>query len=106
LGFFAGFYGPNSDCGRSYLWEELAGLFNWWNFFNVARFPNERLGKALPCPAMVEFSNFIFDQGLMDLPFVGGSFLWSKNLDPPSWSRIDKVFFVYMGWEAKYLDLS
>jgi hypothetical protein len=39
--------------------------------------------------AMMEFSDFISDQGLMDLPLVGGSCTWSLSHDPPKWSRID-----------------
>jgi hypothetical protein len=83
---FAGVYRPNSDCYRRYLWEELVGLLSWWNLpwwirgdFNITRFPSEKLGEAGFCPAMGEFSNFIFDKGLMDLPLVGGTFMWSNN---------------------------
>jgi hypothetical protein len=66
-------YGPNSDRDRRLLWDELAGLLSWRNLpwciggnFNVIRFPRERSGEAHLCPAMVEFSDFNFDQGLMD----------------------------------------
>jgi hypothetical protein len=41
--------------------------------FNVTHFPSERLGEARFCPALMEFFDFIFDKGLMDLPLVGGS---------------------------------
>ena len=34
--------------------------------------------------------DFIFDQGLMDLPLVGGIFTWSNNWDLPFWSTINK----------------
>jgi hypothetical protein len=41
-----GVYGPNYDCDRRFLGNELAGLLNWWNLpwciggdFNVTRFP-------------------------------------------------------------------
>ena len=64
---FAVVYGPNFDCDRRYLREELASLFSWWNLlwciggdFNITHFPSERLGEAHLCPAMVEFSDFIF----------------------------------------------
>jgi hypothetical protein len=42
-----------------------------------------------PVFAMVEFSYFIFNHGLMDIPCVGGNFTWPNNQDPRSWSRID-----------------
>jgi hypothetical protein len=35
--------------------------------FNVTIFPNERSGEARLCLAMVEFFDFISEQGLMDL---------------------------------------
>lgn len=28
---FAGVYGPNPDCDRRILWDELAGLISWWD---------------------------------------------------------------------------
>jgi hypothetical protein len=36
--------------------------------------------------AMLEFSDFISEQGPMDLPLVGGSFTWSNNQDISFWS--------------------
>jgi hypothetical protein len=45
---------------------------------------------------MVEFLDFIFDEGLMDIPLVR---------DTPFWSSIDR-FLVSPDWEAQYLDLS
>jgi len=32
---------------------------------------------------MRESSEFILDQGLIDLPLTGGSFTWSNNQDNP-----------------------
>jgi hypothetical protein len=39
---------------------------------------------------VLEFSEFIFDQGLLDIPLVGGTFMWSNNRNSSSWSRIDR----------------
>jgi hypothetical protein len=71
---FAGVYDPNFDGDRRFLWDKLAGLLSWWNLpwciggdFNVTIFPNERSGEARLCLAMVEFFDFISEQGLMDL---------------------------------------
>lgn len=79
---FVGVYKPNSDCDRTYLWEELVGLISWWNMprciggdFNVTWFPSERSGETRLCPDMVEFSDFIFEQGLMDISLVFGGVL-------------------------------
>jgi hypothetical protein len=54
---------------------------------------------------MMEFSDFIFYQGRMDLPLVGGSFTWSLSHDPPKWSRID-CFLASPYWEAWLLGVS
>jgi hypothetical protein len=58
--------------------------------FNVTRFPSERLGEARLCRALVEFSDFVFEQGLMELPLAGGTFTWSNNWDVPTWFRIGR----------------
>jgi hypothetical protein len=102
---FAGVYGPHYISSRRLLWEELAGLMSWWELpwciggdFNVTRFPNERSGDGRFRSDMMDFSDFISEQGLMDLPLAGGTFTWS-NLS--SWSRLDR-FLVSPDWEAKY----
>ena len=48
---FTGVYGPNVDREKRLTWEELAGLYSWWNLpwylggdFNAIRFPFEGLG--------------------------------------------------------------
>jgi hypothetical protein len=46
---------------------------------------------------MMEFSDFISDQGLMDLPLGGGAYTWSISHDPPVWSRIDRILNFRMG---------
>lgn len=61
--------------------------------FNVTRFPSERSGAASFSIAMEEFSDFVFEQGLVDIPLQGGNFAWSSNWASPSWSRIDKFLF-------------
>jgi exonuclease III len=53
---------------------------------------------------MREFSNFIFEQGLMDIPLVGGKFSWSNNRDDQCWSRIDRFLFS-LDWEEQFLDV-
>jgi len=105
---FAGVYGPNLDSLRSSLWDELAGLSSWWELpwciggdFNVTRFPAERSRDVRLNAAMMEFSNFIFEQDLMDLPLTGGPFTWSNNQEFSSWSRLDR-FLVSPDWEVKF----
>ena len=47
--------------------------------FNVVRFPSERFGSNSFTVAMREFSNFISEQGLIDLPLQGGTFTSSNS---------------------------
>jgi hypothetical protein len=76
---FAGVYGPNSNNFRRFMWEELAGLMSLWDMpwciggnFNVTLFHSERSGGASMRSAVLDFADFITDQGLMDLPLAGG----------------------------------
>jgi hypothetical protein len=102
---FAGVYGLNSNSDRRLLWDELAGILSWWSLpwciggdFNVTRFPSERSGEG-SLSAMRDFSDFIFDQGLLDLPLAGGTCTWSLRPDPLVWSRINR-FLISPEWEA------
>ena len=69
--------------------------------FNVVRFPSERLGSNSFTTAMREFSNFISEQGLIDLPLQGGSFTWSNSREVASKARLDRFLF-YADWEDKF----
>lgn len=69
----------------------------WWNLptsiggdFNVIRFPSERSSGGRLTRAMEEFSNFIRENLLVDLPMIGGDFTWSSNRDRTVLSRIDR----------------
>jgi hypothetical protein len=73
---FAGVYVLNFDCDRRILWDELAQLLSWWN---LPWCIGGRSSAAYFRPTMVEFSDFIFDQGLMNFPLVDGTFTWSNN---------------------------
>jgi hypothetical protein len=102
---FVGVYGPSGDFDRYRLWDELAGLMSWWDLpwciggdFNVIRFPSEGFGGRRISAAMREFSDFIFERCLMDLPLTGGLCTWSNTR---SWSRIDR-FLISPGWEERH----
>ncbi|KAF5472902.1 hypothetical protein F2P56_009564 [Juglans regia] len=32
---FAGVYGPNLDADRGFLWDEVAGVYSWWDLLCV-----------------------------------------------------------------------
>ena len=94
-----GLYGPTCDVARQALWVELRDIRHKWSFpwcifgdFNVIRFPSERLRCRRLTPPMIEFSDFIEDLNLVDLPLGGGGqFTWSSGSDNPSMSRIDRA---------------
>ena len=73
--------------------------------FNVVRFPSERLGSNSFTTAMREFSNFISEQGLIDLPLQGGSFTWSNSREVASKARLDRFLFS-ANWEDKFPTVS
>jgi exonuclease III len=109
---FSGVYGPNADAERFTLWEELAGVRSWWDVpwciggdFNVMRFPSEKLGGGRVTSAMRNFSDFISEMELIDLPLMEGPFTWSNNQDPPSKSRIDR-FLLSSDWEDHFGQLA
>jgi exonuclease III len=73
--------------------------------FNLVRFPSEKLGAGRHTGEMQNFSEFIFELGLVDLPLLEGQFTWSNNQDPPAKSRIDH-FLVSIDWEDQFSKLT
>jgi hypothetical protein len=47
--------------------------------FNVIRDPCEKLGDSRQSQVILEFSKFIFVQGLVDILLVKGNCSWSNN---------------------------
>ena len=101
-------YGPNLDVEGRIQWEELAGLMSMWETpwciggdFNIVRFPSERSSDSSYSTAMMEFSDFIAKQGLVDILLVRGQFTWSNDQEDESWSRIDR-FLISPSWEDHY----
>jgi hypothetical protein len=110
---FAGVYGPNDDGVRSILWDELGGLMNVWDRpwgvcggggggdFNVVRHSGERLRASRHTQVMMDFTDFIFEQGLIDLPMVGGRITWSIRR---TGSRLDRSL-ISTDWEEYFSDV-
>ena len=69
--------------------------------FNVVRFPSEHSGSTVFTVAMREFSDFISEQSLIDLPLEGGSFTWSNLQEVESKARLDSFLFS-TNWKAKF----
>ena len=107
----SGVYGPNDNNARGQTWDELVGIQQYWNVpwcciedFNIIHFLSERLGNSRLTLTMEQFSEFIEDLNLIDLPLEEGSYTWSSSSDQPSMSRIDRVL-VSHDWEEHYLDV-
>ncbi len=105
-------YGPNLEGVRSSFWDELNMIRNRWvspwclfGDFNIIRFPREHLGCQSFSQGMIDFSDFINSNNLVDLPLEGGLYTWSSGSDQPSMSRIDRVL-VLADWEKHFPDVS
>ena len=87
----SGVYGPNDNILRGQMWDELIGIQQLWEVpwcfigdFNIVRFLSERLGGSRLTPAMENFSEFIEELSLIDLPLEERSYTWSSGSDQPN----------------------
>uniref|UniRef100_A0A2N9H9T4 Reverse transcriptase domain-containing protein n=1 Tax=Fagus sylvatica TaxID=28930 RepID=A0A2N9H9T4_FAGSY len=85
----SGIYGPNFDGLRSVLWGELVDVRQRWN---------------VSCPVMIEFSDWIDQLNLVDLPLVGGTYMRSNGATPPCMSCIDCAL-VSSDWKEHFSDV-
>jgi hypothetical protein len=72
---------------------------------NVVHYSYERLGDSKQSPAMLDFLEFIFYQGLINIPLVGGNFTWYNNHVSQSWSIIDR-FLLSLQWKEQFPEAS
>ena len=84
----SGVYGSNDNNLRGQMWDELIGIQQLWAVpwcyigdFNIVRFPSELLGGSRLTTAMKNFSEFIEELNLIDLPLEGGSYTLSSCSD-------------------------
>nr|XP_033516418.1 uncharacterized protein LOC117280782 [Nicotiana tomentosiformis] len=102
---FGGVYGPVGEGSKVSFWEELTNVMGEWDIpwvlggdFNTIRFPDERLRCSLISRAMEEFSDFINDHFLIDLPLLGERFTWARAEDSNSRCRLDR-FLISPSWD-------
>ncbi|KAK9268085.1 hypothetical protein L1049_010524 [Liquidambar formosana] len=105
----SGVYGPVGATERRVLWAKLEAVKDVWRApwcitddFNIVRFPSERWPESGLTNAMMEFSDFINRNALVDPPLVSGRFTWSNNQDHPSLSRLDR-FLEIRGFDNLFL---
>ena len=74
-----GLYGPTIDGLRHEFWDELSTVCQKWALpwcvfgdFNMVHFLSERLGCTRLTCHMMDFSDFIEESHLVDLPLGGG----------------------------------
>ncbi|XVE81889.1 hypothetical protein DITRI_Ditri15bG0102300 [Diplodiscus trichospermus] len=94
---FMNLYAPNDDAERMNFWNELEELLSnveipWClgGDFNVVRSSEEKIGVVYNQTAMSQFSNFIENMGLVDMPLTGGKFTWCNNRASPTFCRLDR----------------
>ncbi|WMV57474.1 hypothetical protein MTR67_050859 [Solanum verrucosum] len=105
---FSGVYAPNNREEKEEVWGELGavrGLFNGpWvvaGDFNVVRFPSEKKNCNKFNREMEEFSEFMEDMELQDLPLVGGRFTWRRGDGYDIAARLDR-FLISEEWEVAF----
>ena len=76
-------------------WWLLAWCF--FDDFNIIIYPAERFRCTLFSLAMLKILDFITKLFLVDFPLVEGEFMWFRDSDIPSMSKIDRVMFLGIG---------
>lgn len=108
--FVTGVYAPNNRVQRKKLWREIAGVLGVWDIpgcvvgdFNTIRFVEEKNRDIAANRGMTEFSNFISDCDLIDLPLYGAHYTWSNFQEDPICCRLDRML-VNIKWEELFPD--
>ncbi|KAK1294355.1 hypothetical protein QJS10_CPA16g00524 [Acorus calamus] len=98
-------YGPHESVEREEMWGELSAVREAWEApwcvlgdFNVTRYPEDRNRVSYMTPDMQRFSEWIAQEGLLDIPISNLMFTWSNMRDSPSMAKLDR-FLVCPDWE-------
>ncbi|XP_077216001.1 uncharacterized protein LOC143850662 [Tasmannia lanceolata] len=95
---FMAVYGPARASERSGLWAELNEIQEQWQGpwivegdFNTIRFPLEKNRPTTITTRMRNFSNFIQNVHIIDLPLEGAKYTWTNKQENLVMSRLDRV---------------
>ncbi|KAK1290574.1 hypothetical protein QJS10_CPB18g00699 [Acorus calamus] len=103
----SGVYGPHDEPSRAAMWAELSEVKRAWGIpwccmgdFNVTRWEEDRNRSGGISSDMRLFSDWIGEQGLIDLP-ISQAFTWSSLRADASLARLDRVL-VDIEWEDSF----
>ncbi|KAK1311565.1 hypothetical protein QJS10_CPA07g00786 [Acorus calamus] len=103
-------YGQHNDASREDLWVELLAIHELWESpwavmgdFKVTRFAANRNRLGPSSPGMLSFSQWIDEEGLLDVPLQNASFTWSNLREVPSLARLDRIL-LDSEWETHFTD--
>ncbi|KAK1299875.1 hypothetical protein QJS10_CPB13g01130 [Acorus calamus] len=101
-------YGPHDDGPREGLWGELSAVRAVWSLpwlvmgdFNVTHFPEDRNRQGPTDVGMANFSSWINDEGLIDIPPCNVAYTWINLRENPSLAHLDRVL-LDAEWEARF----
>ncbi|XP_058103363.1 uncharacterized protein LOC131246914 [Magnolia sinica] len=95
---FSSIYGPSQDRDRKAFWEELSlsrqkfvGACCIAGDFDIVRNSQEKSHSRSNTPTMKQFSDWIKEEELVDLPILGARFTWSNGRESPTMCRLDRT---------------
>lgn len=104
-------YGPYTRRERKGLWEEVGasrGLFGGpWvvcEDLNTTSFISKKKNNNRLTRAMKDFSKFIEEMDLIDLPLSGGNFTWARGNRHEISSRLDR-FLISSEWDEEFRNI-
>lgn len=108
--YSVGVYALNNVKDRRVLWRELGDIVGIWDFpgciggdFNIILFTEEKNRACTITRGMRNFTKFIMDWNLIDLPLCGAKYTCTNGQADPTYFRIDR-FIVNSSWEELFPD--
>ncbi|RZC47125.1 hypothetical protein C5167_040098 [Papaver somniferum] len=103
-------HAPNNRKDIRILWRELGDIVGLWDFpgciggdFNTILFTEEKNRDCTINRGMSNFTKFIMDWNLIDLPLCGAIYTWKNGQVDPIFCRLDR-FLINSRWEELFPD--